>query len=71
MNRGPHGKLAQEFAGLRLPLTVMRSAAGYYLGTGDEEGPVSRESLEYWGTEAEAETALASNGEGWTQRDTP
>jgi len=62
------GQLARE-AGLRLPLQVLQSAAGYYLGTADEEGPVSRESVEYWPTEAQAQTALAGiEGTDWTQR---
>lgn len=66
------GQLAYDILGQRLPLKVLRSAAGYYLGTfDDEEGPISRESAEYWATEAEAEAALASNGTGWTQRDHP
>lgn len=50
-----------------LPLCVLQSAAGYYIGTANDEGPVSRESMEYWKTEDAAETALRSNA--WTQRD--
>jgi hypothetical protein len=65
----PHGHLAFEGMGLRLPLTVMRSARGFYLGTFDNAGPVSRESAEYWPTEDRAEDAMAT-GE-WTQRDHP
>ena len=58
------GKLALEF-GLRLPVQVLQSNAGYYLGTANEEGPVSRESLEYWPGKELAQTAL---NEGlWTQ----
>ena len=34
-------------AGQALPLQVCFSRAGYYLGTHDENGPVSRESVEY------------------------
>ena len=67
--RAPHGKLALEFGGFRLPLTVLKSQRGYYLGTYDDGGPVSRESAEYWTTEDRAEDALAA-GE-WTQRDHP
>src|SRR3546814_7158271 len=67
--RVPHGKLALEFGGNRLPLAVLKSHRGYYLGTYDDCGPVSRESAEYWPTEDRAEDALAS-GE-WTQRDHP
>ena len=61
-----HGALAYQELGEQLPLEVLRSASGYYLGTQDETGPVSRESEEYWRTEPEAKQALA--GGGWTQR---
>src|SRR3546814_5082509 len=64
--RVPHGKLALEFGGNRLPLAVLNSHRGYYLGTYDDCGTVSRESAEYWPTEDRAEVALAS-GES-TQR---
>jgi hypothetical protein len=29
---------------------VLRSAAGHYIGTADDDGPVSRESVEYFPT---------------------
>lgn len=68
---GPTGLLARQ-AGLRLPLMVLESARGFYLGTADEEGPVSRESVEYWSTNAAAEKALAGEeGKDWTQRSEP
>lgn len=54
----PRGRLAKEILGVNLELVVMQSAAGFYLGTFDEEGPVSRESEEYWPTRAQAEHAL-------------
>ncbi len=42
------GKLA-EVAGKCFPLQVLKSRAGYYIGTCDEDGlPYSRESVEYW-----------------------
>ena len=64
------GKLAKEYCGLSLDIIVMSSPAGYYIGTGNEEyGPVSRESLEYFSTEKECETALRNGS--WTQRDEP
>lgn len=64
------GKLAYEWCGVKLPLQAMQSAAGWYLGTFDpDEGPCSRESVEYWDTQKEAEHALET-GE-WMQRDTP
>lgn len=68
---GPAGMLARE-ASYRLPLQVLRSARGFYLGTANESGPVSRESEEYWVTEGEAKTALAGEeGVHWFQRPTP
>lgn len=60
-----HGMLAM-LVGQRVPLQVLRSAAGYYIGTFDHEGPVSRESVEYWPHRTQAEDALRSGG--WTQR---
>lgn len=68
------GMLAREYLNKRLPLMVMKSAAGFYLGTADEEGPASRESQEYWATAQEAQQALDSGlGDSmtWTQRATP
>lgn len=65
-----YGALAQEWCGVRLPLAVCRSAAGFYIGTCDpESGPVSRESVEYWPTEAAAQYAL--HNDLWTQREYP
>ena len=64
----PSAKLASEF-GLRLPVQILQSSAGWYIGTADAEGPVSRESLEYWPRKDLAQTALT---EGlWTQRNEP
>jgi hypothetical protein len=66
----PHlqlGELARQ-NGYRLTLSVLRSRAGYYIGTFDPQlGPVTRESEEYWPNMTGAERALAT-GE-WTQRD--
>ena len=63
------GWLAKEWGGQELPLKVLKSAAGFYLGTYDEEGPYSRESEEYWRTEKEALAALNHpNQILWTQR---
>lgn len=63
----PHGMLAREHLDLSLELRVLKSQAGYYLGTADDGGPVSRESLEYWQKEHQAENAL--NGkQDWTQK---
>ncbi|EAA6925143.1 hypothetical protein ORE12_002282 [Salmonella enterica subsp. enterica serovar Newport] len=61
------GLLAAKFAGLSLPLQVLRSGAGYYIGTQNEEGPVSRESVEYFSTQSHAEHALKQGT--WSQRE--
>ncbi len=69
--RSPLGYLAQQ-AGYRLPLQVLQSGAGFYIGTADEEGPVSRESVEYWPLRQLAEDALSGKTpDAWTQRDHP
>ncbi|ECS0226311.1 hypothetical protein V7I91_002539 [Salmonella enterica] len=61
------GLLAARFAGLSLPLQVLRSGAGYYIGTQNEEGPVSRESVEYFATHSQTERALEQGT--WSQRE--
>lgn len=58
---GKRGRLAHEILGVSLELTVLQSNAGFYLGTYDEEGPVSRESEEYWNTKEQAQFALDNN----------
>ncbi|WP_337261511.1 MULTISPECIES: hypothetical protein [unclassified Serratia (in: enterobacteria)] len=63
------GPLAREYVGISLPLEILRSAAGYYIGTSDAEGPVSRESLEYFEDAAAAQRALDTGC--WTQRRYP
>lgn len=64
-----YGELAERYCHVKLPLQVLKSAAGYYLGTWDDEGPCSRESVEYWSMTLQAELALASGQ--WTQRTNP
>lgn len=66
---GKHGRLALEFCGKRLPLQVLRSNAGFYIGTADEDGPCSRESAEYFRSADCAHQALSSGN--WTSRDHP
>lgn len=61
------GLLAARFAGLSLPLQVLRNGAGYYIGTQNEDGPVSRESVEYFSTQSQAENALKQGT--WSQRE--
>ena len=61
------GELAKD-AGYILPLKVLKSNAGYYIGTVSEFGePISRESLEYFSSEDEANESLKSGH--WTQRE--
>lgn len=49
-----------------IPLKVLKSARGFYIGTCDEhQGPLSRESNEYWTCENDASHALESGR--WTQ----
>lgn len=70
----PHGKLAKEHLDVFLELEVLKSERGFYLGTVDDGGPVSRESLEYWNTFEDADFALNDKGEFhelWTQRYEP
>ncbi len=63
-----YGLLAQYYCGVELPVEVLVSAAGYYLGTFDN-GPCSRESDCYWRTREEAEAALESGD--WPQKPHP
>lgn len=65
----PTGLLADVHLGIRLPLQVLGSAAGYYLGTREDVGPVSRESVEYLPTTNAACHAFATGA--WTQRQRP
>ena len=64
-----YGALAKEFGDMKLPLEVLPSREGFYLGTQFEGGPYSRESLEYWPTPDLAAQAMA-NGQ-WNQLDHP
>lgn len=65
------GYLARAYTGTgtRLPLQVLLSAAAYYIGTADREGPVSRESVEYFRSQQVADLALATGR--WQQRTHP
>lgn len=64
------GKLAQKWYGTTRQVEVLSSAAGYYLGTIDEQGlPLSRESEEYFPDHEAALAALESGN--WTQRQEP
>ena len=60
------GYLALAYTGKRLPLQVRHSAAGHYIGTTDAEGPVSRESVQYFRSYQAARHALETGH--WQQR---
>lgn len=60
------GYLALAYTGKRLPLEVRLSAAGHYIGTADQEGPVSRESVQYFRSYQAASQALVKGR--WQQR---
>jgi hypothetical protein len=60
------GYLALTYVGKRLPLQVRHSAAGYFIGTADENGPVSREPVEYFRSYQAADQALTTGC--WQQR---
>ena len=60
------GVTAMEYRGLQQPIQVLKSAAGFYLGTSENGLPATRVSYEYWRTIAEAEHALESGN--WTRR---
>jgi hypothetical protein len=62
----PIGYLTLTYASQRLPLQVRQSAAGHFIGTADDNGPVSRESVEYFRSYEAAERALSTGH--WQQR---
>lgn len=66
MNTTPFGYLAALSNGPKLPLQVLKSRAGFYIGTCTNDEPYSRESVEYWATESQAALALVENS--WMQR---
>lgn len=63
------GYLAMKYGGLNLPIQVCESGAGFYIGTKNDSRPVSRESIEYFGSEEEAVKAIKCGS--WTQRQEP
>ena len=52
--------------GTQLPFKVLKSAAGYYIGTEINGEPYSRESAHYWNCTADAKEALRTGD--WQQR---
>lgn len=63
--KGVYGQLARQWCKLELPLQVLQSNSGFYIGTADGDAPVSRESVEYFQTHATAQQALQDGT--WTQ----
>ena len=49
-----------------VPCIRIDGAAGHYIGTADEDGPVSRESVEYFRSQHAADHALTTGR--WQQR---
>lgn len=62
-----YGKLSMAL-GKKLPIRILQSAAGFYIGTGAAEDfpAFARESVEYFKTKDQAEKALETGN--WTQR---
>jgi hypothetical protein len=53
-----------------ISLQVLKSAAGYYIGKTDSQGfPYSRNSVEYWGKQSDAQIALDTGN--FTYRSNP
>lgn len=69
-DHGDYGCLALQYCNKRLPLTVLKTC-GFYIGTvdGSDGLPCSRESVEYFDTQAKAQKALDTGN--WTQRQYP
>ena len=64
------GKVAHVYGGRVLRCRVCKSAAGWYIGTYDHDGSAySRESVEYWQDEGQAEFHMGLRL--WTQRENP
>jgi len=61
-----YGKLAFDECGIKYPLQILKSAAGYYIGTVEGFEPVSRESEEYYRSVDAVKQAFELNL--WTQR---
>lgn len=59
------GALARA-SGKEYPMEILRSAAGFYLGTCSDSGPFTRESIQYWPTREKAKKAWDEGR--WTQR---
>lgn len=65
-----YGILAKIHLGEEFNLQVLKTRAGYYIGTQSPDGlPFSRESVEYWQSHCEANDALKTDT--WTQKQEP
>lgn len=65
-----YGYLTYAGCARRAELQVLKSQAGWYIGTVNEDGlPCARESQEYWPSEALALEALTNDT--WTQKAWP
>ncbi|WP_404299010.1 hypothetical protein [Alicycliphilus denitrificans] len=60
-----YGALAAA-CGEQLEMQILKSGGGYYLGTYSENGPFTRESVQYWPTPEKAQKAWDAGL--WTQR---
>ncbi|MEM8970602.1 MAG: hypothetical protein AAGD43_00870 [Pseudomonadota bacterium] len=64
------GYLAYAYDEGLLPLQVLNSPGGWYIGTSSDIGePISRESIEYWETQEQAQSAF--DQKSWTQKPNP
>lgn len=59
------GKIAAS-CGVQLPLEILQTSAGFYIGTSELGMPFSRESQEYWPSAEDAADALLTGT--WTQK---
>lgn len=66
MNVASIGFLALQYCHKQLPLTVLQTRVGFYIGTMEDGVPCSRESVEYVASRVQAEFALKQGQ--WTQR---
>jgi hypothetical protein len=64
-----YGRLAFVHCKKREEVRILRSQAGFYIGTLSEDMPCSRESNEYFPTEQKAFAALRDDT--WTQKVAP
>lgn len=69
MNYHKFGFIAHTFMGVSLTNKVLKSGAGYYIGTEQDGAPFSRESEEYYAEHDTAKQNLSDHT--WTQRVEP